>query len=78
MNLKNSYVKLLGIASVGALLVGCGPGKSDSAQTENTTSDSGEKQKLVVWEDIDKAMGIEDAVAEFEEMHDVEIEVIEK
>lgn len=31
-----------------------------------------------MWEDIDKAIGIEDAVKEFEDMHNVTVEIIEK
>ena len=71
--------KILGLLSGAALtlaLTACGPGESGSEDTEQSAGE--ETTTLVVWEDIDKSNGIEDAVAEFEEMHNVTIELIEK
>ncbi|MFP7476835.1 extracellular solute-binding protein [Terribacillus saccharophilus] len=57
----------------GVLLAGCGPQESGTEGSESEKSD-----KLIIWEDKEKAIGIEDAIAEFEKEHDVTVEVIEK
>lgn len=67
---------LLGLVSglmTGVLLTGCGPQESGSDGSE-----SGRSDKLVIWEDKEKAIGIEEAVAEFEKEHDVTVEIVEK
>lgn len=69
--------KLLGIlASISALMVGCAPSASET--TEETGGSSSGEYDLVIWEDQDKAIGIEEAVAAFEEENDVKIQIIEK
>ena len=73
---KKTWLKSLGLITASTLLVACGPGEDTSTETENTEATGGET--LVVWEDIDKSAGIEEAIADFEEMHDVTIEVVEK
>lgn len=73
---KKTWLKSLGLISSSMLLVACGPGEDTSDETEDAGATGGET--LVVWEDIDKSVGIEEALAEFEEMHDVTIEVVEK
>lgn len=62
------------------LLVGCAPeSESESSESSETASnESNSGTTLVIWEDQDKAIGIEDAVAAFEEEHGITIEVIEK
>jgi len=57
-------VTLLGVISTMGL-VGCGGA-------------TGEDYDLVIWEDQDKGIGIKEAVANFEELHDVKIKVEEK
>ncbi|PKR78177.1 cyclodextrin-binding protein [Halalkalibacillus sediminis] len=59
----------------------------ESENSEETSDDSGEEssdgisaekpEKLVVWADEEKSVGIEDAIAAFEEEHGIEIEVSE-
>ncbi len=53
----------------------CGP-QEDGDVGESASGTSADK--LVIWEDAEKAIGIEKAVAAFEDMHGIEIEVIEK
>src|SRR5699024_662163 len=78
MNKKKMMGLLSGVA-LSMVLAACGPGESGSEATEDAKQSNGEESTtLVVWEDIDKAKGIEDAVAEFEEIHNVTVEVIEK
>ena len=58
------------------ILIGCAPdSETDTGESAETTG-NGEGQTLVVWEDQDKAIGIEDAVAAFEEEYNVTVEVI--
>lgn len=75
---KTTLLKTIGIVGISTLLAACGPGESSSGEVEGEDTAATGGETLIVWEDIDKAMGIEDALAEFEEMHDVTIEVIEK
>ena len=71
--------KWLLAASAGLLLAACGPGESAAEESAvDTGNETGERQTLVVWEDIEKSEGIEEAVAAFEKEHDVDVEVVEK
>jgi len=73
---KKTWLRSLGLISTSILLGACGPGENVTDEAQET--DSIGDEKLVIWEDIDKSAGLEDAISEFEEMHDVTIEVIEK
>lgn len=71
--------KWLLAASAGLLLAACGPGESSTEEsTVDTGNGTGERQTLLVWEDIEKSEGIEEAIAAFEKEHDVDVEVVEK
>lgn len=69
------------------VLAACGPDRSENGQGENTTGttdnqnnadgEATKPEKMLVWADKDKAIGIEDAVKAFEEEHGIEIEVKE-
>jgi len=73
------WLNILGIISVGLILAACGPGEgSGETDVDSSQAETEGGETLVVWEDIDKSSGIEDAIAEFEEMNDVTIEVVEK
>ena len=77
-----SYKKIIGLVgtlALGLTLVGCGPGDSSTENLDTTTNKvKGEDYDLLVWEDIEKSNGIEEAIAAFEKEHDVTIEVVEK
>nr|WP_319214972.1 extracellular solute-binding protein [uncultured Trichococcus sp.] len=74
----------LSLSSVVLLsLAACGPAESNSDSANSVDSAIGqdgnfEGQTLVVWEDIDKSVGIEEAIAEFESEYGVTVEVTEK
>ena len=74
----------LSLSSVVLLsLAACGPAESNSDSANATDSATGQEgnfegQTLVVWEDIDKSVGIEEAIAEFESEYGVTVEVTEK
>lgn len=73
--------KLLGIVSVLALslaLAGCGPDDSDSGGSKEKASSDNKDYDLLVWEDVEKSAGSKDAIAKFEEEHNVKIKVVEK
>lgn len=74
---KHSILKMLGMIGLSTVLAACGPDESSSVESEEEETGTEGGQTLVVWEDIDKAMGIEETLAEFEEMHNVTIEVVE-
>src|SRR5699024_9517605 len=63
---KKTWLKSLGLITASTLLVACGPGEDTSTETENTEATGGET--LVVWEDIDKSAGIEEAIAQIEDI----------
>lgn len=74
------YKKYLGIMSGIALslsLVACGP-QDDDAKDSGDTSKEEKPKELVVWEDILKGEGIKDAIATFEEEHDIKVTMVEK
>jgi arabinogalactan oligomer/maltooligosaccharide transport system substrate-binding protein len=74
-----SYKKYIGMLSGIALslaLVGCGP--QESSEEGSKVKEETKSQELIVWEDIEKSSGIKDAVAKFEEEHDVTVKVVEK
>lgn len=76
-----SYKKYAGIFSTIALslaLVACGPQESSEEGSGSNEAKTNKEYDLLVWEDIEKAGGIEDAVAKFEEEHDVTVKVVEK
>ncbi|WP_226528638.1 extracellular solute-binding protein [Metabacillus niabensis] len=76
-----SYKKYAGIISTIALslaLVACGPQESSEEGSGSKEANTNKEYDLLVWEDIEKAGGIEDAVAKFEEEHDVTVKVVEK
>lgn len=76
MKTYKKYASLLTGAALSLSLAACGPQES-SGGNEGSEGEGGSKE-LIVWEDIEKSAGIEDAVAQFEEEHDVSIKVIEK
>ncbi|GAF64483.1 cyclodextrin-binding protein [Bacillus sp. TS-2] len=76
--MKN-YKKWMGIVSAITLsvaLAACGPQDDDGATGES--EEAAGDIELVVWEDQDKAEGIADAVAAFEEEHGVTVRVEER
>lgn len=76
-----SYKKYAGIFSTIALslaLVACGPQESSEEGSASNEAKTNKEYDLLVWEDIEKAGGIEDAIAKFEEEHDVTVKVVEK
>ncbi len=71
------YLYLLVGLALSLVLVGCGP-QDDGEEKASGSKDSNKEYDLLVWEDQDKADGIEDAIAKFEEENDVKIKVVEK
>lgn len=72
------FVSLIGAITLGLTLAGCGPSESSGTESETTNKKNNNDYDLLVWEDVDKSEGIEEAVAKFEEENDVTIEVVEK
>ncbi|EAC2648725.1 extracellular solute-binding protein, partial [Listeria monocytogenes] len=72
---KMSRVLFLSVAALG--LGACGP-QSEGTDSTAANSGSGKDYDLLVWEDQAKSAGIEEAVKQFEEEHDVTIKVVEK
>lgn len=58
-------------------LVACGPQES-SEGTSGSAAPENETRELIVWEDIEKSVGIKDAVAKFEEENNVTVKIVEK
>ncbi|OTN75909.1 hypothetical protein A5886_000985 [Enterococcus sp. 8G7_MSG3316] len=72
---KSVGLLLLSAAALG--LSACGP-QGDSTDTSGAKATNDNAYDLLVWEDQSKSSGIEDAVKQFEEEHDVTIKVVEK
>ncbi|MBD8068637.1 extracellular solute-binding protein [Bacillus sp. PS06] len=75
MKLKKYFSILTGLALT-VSLVACGP--QDSGNEDTGGKETTENKELIVWEDKEKAEGIKDAVAKFEEENGVTVTVIEK
>lgn len=56
-------------------LSACGPGDDNSSGTLPASTGT---KTLLVWEDVKKSDGIQDAVKEFEKQNDVKVKVVEK
>ncbi|MGB8000591.1 MAG: extracellular solute-binding protein [Anaerobacillus sp.] len=66
------------VLSIG-VLAACGPQNSESSTNSNGGSDSkgddaNKPEKLVVWEDTDKGIALEPAIASFEEEYGIKVE----
>src|SRR5690625_931559 len=77
-----TYIKRLGIFTITALilvLAACGP-QEDSGQKADGEQEGSKDSEydLLVWEDVEKSAGIEDAIKKFEEENDVKIKVVEE
>ncbi|MGY3716217.1 extracellular solute-binding protein [Sutcliffiella cohnii] len=72
----NKFLKFgisLGVAAL--ILSGCGPKDDEPTSTVSKSGDVPEKPaKLVVWEDQDKGIALEYAIASFEEKYGIEVE----
>ncbi|MDM5299961.1 extracellular solute-binding protein [Bacillus pumilus] len=74
---KGTWANLSAVVGTAVLLLSaCGPGDDNSSATQ-TSSSTGTKT-LLVWEDVKKSEGIQDAVQAFEKQHNVKIKVVEK
>lgn len=74
--MKNKFYLISSGVLISLILLGCGPGESESE--ESAAPENSEGATLVLWEDIDKSIGTEAAITAFEEEHDVTVEVIER
>ncbi|OLP67027.1 Cyclodextrin-binding protein precursor [Bacillus pumilus] len=74
---KGTWATLSVVVGTAVLLLSaCGPGDDNSSATQ-TASSTGTKT-LLVWEDVKKSEGIQDAVQAFEKQHNVKVKVVEK
>lgn len=73
---QRKYFGIFSAAVLSLSLAACGPQEGDNESS--TTDEATGTQELIVWEDVEKSAGIEDAITKFEEEHDVEVTVIEK
>jgi arabinogalactan oligomer / maltooligosaccharide transport system substrate-binding protein len=71
------YFGLMGSAALVFSLVACGPQDSSKGDSSGN-KEANKSNELVVWEDIEKGAGIEEAIAQFEKEHDVKVKLVEK
>lgn len=76
MKSYKKYMKLTATIGTFLLLVACGPQPGEDTSRNIGRSDS--EYDLLVWEDIEKSAGIEEAIRSFELEHDVKIKVVEQ
>ncbi|MDH6564231.1 maltose-binding protein MalE [Bacillus sp. TBS-096] len=73
---KGKWATLSAVVGTAVLLLSaCGPGDDNSSGTQPASTGT---KTLLVWEDVKKSDGIQDAVKEFEKQNDVKIKVVEK
>ncbi|HLU21181.1 MAG TPA: extracellular solute-binding protein [Bacillaceae bacterium] len=73
---KTKVFSILSIIVLSIILAACGPQDGDGKQSNSKKNNK--DYDLLVWEDVEKADGIKDAIAKFEEENDVKIKVVEK
>jgi arabinogalactan oligomer / maltooligosaccharide transport system substrate-binding protein len=74
------FKKYMGVMSGIALtlsLAACGP-QDNADEGKEDTANNNENVELIVWEDIQKGPGIEEALRKFEEENNVKIKMVEK
>lgn len=82
--MKKSFTLLFMLIITAALLVACGPKReettptsTDEKETETeaeSTEEPAKPEKLVVWEDTDKSIALEPAIASFEKEYGIKVE----
>jgi len=55
-------------------LAGCGPKEEAVSQNGNDENNGDKPEKLVIWEDTDKGIGLEPAIKSFEEKYGIKVE----
>src|SRR5690606_1087359 len=73
---KTKVFSILSIIVLSIILAARGPQDGDGKQSNSKKNNK--DYDLLVWEDVEKADGIKDAIAKFEEENDVKIKVVEK
>ncbi|MBP3038807.1 extracellular solute-binding protein [Bacillaceae bacterium Marseille-Q3522] len=71
--MKKFLASLSTMILVLGILAACGPDDANVSNEESNSSDS-KPEKLVIWEDTDKGIGLEAAIASFEEEYDIKVE----
>lgn len=77
MKKYTKYAGLMSGVAISLSLAACGPQESGEG-TSGTGAAEEQGRELIIWEDIEKTDGIQDAVAQFEEENDVTITIVEK
>ncbi len=71
--MKKAYSMLMVLMLVVGVLAACGPDREkETGSKEDTKTDKPEK--LVIWEDTDKGVGLEPAIKAFEKEHGIKVE----
>ncbi|MGG1687899.1 extracellular solute-binding protein [Pseudalkalibacillus sp. NRS-1564] len=77
--MKRFFALFLTLVLAIGVLAACGPQNNENASSNNGGSDSegedaNKPEKLVVWEDTDKGIALEPAIASFEEEYGIKVE----
>ncbi|WP_283152379.1 extracellular solute-binding protein [Guptibacillus hwajinpoensis] len=77
--MKRFFALFLTLVLAIGVLAACGPQNNENASSNNGGSDSegedaNKPEKLVVWEDTDKGVALEPAIASFEEEYGIKVE----
>ncbi|WP_170008444.1 sugar ABC transporter substrate-binding protein [Bacillus fonticola] len=76
MKSRKKYFGLMGGIALSLTLAACGPQASGGEDTEEAPKN--QEYDLLVWEDVEKSEGIEEAIAKFEKENDVTVKVEER
>src|SRR5699024_1984511 len=78
MGTFKKYLGMFGLIALLVFMAACGPQDDNGEATEEENNETNGEYDLLVWEDVEKSVGIEEAIAQFEEDNDVTIKVVEK
>ena len=79
MKTFKKIISILSLFSLLFMLAACGP--NEDSEQNSSEEQAGNKESdydLLVWEDVEKSAGIENAIEQFEEENDVKIKVVEE
>ena len=72
--MKKAYSMLMVFMLAVGVLAACGPDRETETGSKEESGSSNKPEKLVIWEDTDKGVGLEPAIKAFEEEHGIKVE----
>ena len=77
--MKKAYSMLMVLMLVVGVLAACGPDREkETGGSKEESGSTNKPEKLLIWEDTDKGVGLEPAIKAFEKEHGIKVEYKER